>query len=355
MRAHLRGLDHRPGPASTRPRPTVRTNRTVLAVQLLLVYAVAAVAKMNTGFFDPSLSCAATMVSRLPWSHLSFFDGSWKVVASIWGTTAVEVTLPVLLAVRRSRMLGLVVGGAFHAVLALTGNVPFSALALALYVAFLPSDTPTRLRALAATRPGLGRWADRARRVSRSPAALPVTVAWWLAGAALFTRGPGLRSALIEHGTALLMVAALADGILVVLYLARGGSHRHSPTSLRVRHPISVAGILVLVANSLSPYVGLKTDSSLTMFSNLHTEDGQWNHLFIPSAIRISPIRTNSSGSSPPTTERSRPAQATVCASCPSSWSATCGRTPAPPPPTPRRALWASRFAPGGPAPGPRR
>jgi len=180
------------------------------AVQLLLVYAVAAVAKMNTGFFDPGISCAAEMFSRLPWSHSSFLDGSWRIVASIWATVAVEVALPVLLAVRRSRMIGLVLGGAFHAVLALTGNVPFSALALALYVVFLPSDTPTRLRALSAGHPGVARWADRARRVSRSRATLLIGLGWWLAGAALFTRRPGARPALIEHGTALLMVAALA-------------------------------------------------------------------------------------------------------------------------------------------------
>ncbi|MPZ66508.1 MAG: hypothetical protein GEU83_13680 [Pseudonocardiaceae bacterium] len=58
------------------------------------------------------------------------------------------MALPILLAVPRTRVLGLVVGAGFHTVLALAGNVPFSALALALYVAFLPTDVPDRLRAL---------------------------------------------------------------------------------------------------------------------------------------------------------------------------------------------------------------
>ena len=258
-----------------------------VAVQLLLVYAVAAVAKINTGFLDPGVSCAATMWDRLPWSHLSLLGGSWTVVAAIWGTVVIEVALPILLAVRRSRMVGLVLGGLFHAVLGLAGNVPFSAFALAFFVAFLPLDSPSRLFALAATRRGVVRWADRARRVHRSVAAFPVAVGLWLAGAAVLTEEPGAAPTLLSDGMGLLMVAAFTGGILVVFALARGGSQSHSARSLRIHHPIFVAGILLLVLNSMSPYVGLKTESSLTMFSNLHTEGGQWNHLLIPEAVRV--------------------------------------------------------------------
>ena len=261
------------------------------AVQLLLVYAVAAVAKLNTGFFDPDISCAASMSGRLPWSHLSILAGSWRVVASIWGTVIIEVALPILLAVRRSRMVGLVLGGVFHAVLGLAGNVPFSALALAFFVAFLPSDTPSRLFHLTATRPGLVRWASRAERMSRSVAAFPVAVGCWLIGAAIFPDEPGTGPTLLSDGMGLLMVAAFAGGILVVLALARGGSQSGSARSLRIHHPVFAAGILLMVLNSVSPYVGLKTESSLTMFSNLHTEGGQWNHLLIPEAVRVFPYQ----------------------------------------------------------------
>jgi hypothetical protein len=172
-------------------------------------------------------------------------------------------------------------------VLGLAGNVPFSALALAFFVAFLPPDTPSRLCTLATTRPGLVRWASRTRRMSRSVAAFPVAVVCWLAGAAIFPDEPGTGPTLLSDGMGLLMVAAFAGGILVVLSLARGGSQSHSARSLRIHHPVFVAGVLLMVLNSVSPYVGLKTDSSLTMFSNLHTEGGQWNHLLIPEAVRV--------------------------------------------------------------------
>jgi len=261
------------------------------ALQLLLVYAAAAIAKMNIGFFDPGISCAASMSAKVAWLHPSFLPESWIVVTTVWGTVLVEVALPVLLAFRRSRLAGLALGGAFHAVLGLAGNVPFSALVLALYVVFLPPDTPTRLRALTAMRPGLGHWARRALRAGRSPFVLPGSLAFWLVGASVSTHVPGTRPALISQGTSLLLVAAFAGGLLLVLGLARGGPRNYSSRSLRLRSPVFATGMLVLLVNSLSPYLGLKTESSFTMFSNLRTEAGRWNHLFIPEAVRIFPYQ----------------------------------------------------------------
>jgi len=263
-----------------------------LRVQLLVVYVATAVAKMNTDFFDGEVSCAVALSGQVLWFAPGLIDGSWRVGPSMWGTVAVEVALPVLLVVPRTRVLGLLVGGAFHTILALAGNVPFSALALALYVAFLPPDTPSRLRALAAGRPALGRWALRARRLGSSRVAFPAAVGCWIAAAVIFSFEPVAGRALISNGTRLVLVlVVLAAGILLALSVARGGPWIYSPTSLRLGHPVFAVGIVLLLANSLSPYLGLKTESSFTMFSNLQTEAGYWNHAFIPEAVRIFPYQ----------------------------------------------------------------
>ncbi|HSH59473.1 MAG TPA: hypothetical protein VK988_07500, partial [Acidimicrobiales bacterium] len=99
------------------------------------------------------------------------------------------------------------------------------------------------------------------------------------------------RPVLISYGTRLLVVAVAAAGILLCLGLARESSRSHPPRPLRLGHPVFVVGALLLVANSVSPYLGLKTESSFTMFSNLYTEQGSWNHLFIPEAIRMFPYQ----------------------------------------------------------------
>ncbi|HEV2769123.1 MAG TPA: HTTM domain-containing protein [Solirubrobacteraceae bacterium] len=259
-----------------------------LRVQLLVVYAAAAVAKMNTDFFDAGISCAISLSARVAWFDPSLLAGSWRVAPAMWGTVLTELALVALLSIPRTRVAGLAVGGAFHAVLALAGNVPFSALALALYVVFLPVDTAGRMRAVAAERPALGRWADRARSAAGSRAAFPVAVGCWLAAAVVFSFEPAAGRTLIANGTRVGLVALmLGGGWLLALGLARGRPWIQPSASLRLGHAVFAVGIGLLVANSLSPYLGLKTESSFTMFSNLHTEAGRWNHAFIPEAVRV--------------------------------------------------------------------
>jgi hypothetical protein len=56
---------------------------------------------------------------------------------------------------------------------------------------------------------------------------------------------------------------------------------------VRALRPLYAAVALVLVVNAASPYVGLKTEASFAMFSNLQTEPGHWNHLVVPEAVRV--------------------------------------------------------------------
>lgn len=241
-----------------------------LRATFLVVYAAAGISKLNTGFLDPVTSCAASMSAQVAWFDPSLLAGAeWIVGPAIWGTVAIELSLPVLLALPRTRVAGLLLGGAFHAVLALAGNVPFSALALALYVAFLPAGVAPR--ALAA-------W--------RAPSvALPVLVGGWVAAGAFFAREPELGRTVIEQGTRLAVLVLVAAGAVLLLLRARPLPR---PTGgLRLGHPVFVVGFLVLLLNAVSPYVGFKTESSFAMFSNLQTEPGGWNHVVVPEAVRV--------------------------------------------------------------------
>ena len=252
-----------------------------LRIQLLILYAAAAVAKTNTDFFDPNLSCAAPMSRQVAWFDPGLLDGSWRIVPAIWGTVLVEAALPVLLAIPRTRALGLVVGLAFHAVLALAGNVPFSALAVALYVAFLPSDTPTRLRAWAVEHTGVLRgerhWVGQL-------LLFGLAVACWLAAAVFFSGRPVAGGALLPNAMRLVVLIVVAVELVVVV---AGRGRAPVAGSRHLGHPIFALGLVLLVINALSPYLGLKTETTFTMFSNLRTEDGRWNHLFLPEGVRV--------------------------------------------------------------------
>jgi hypothetical protein len=56
-----------------------------------------------------------------------------------------------------------------------------------------------------------------------------------------------------------------------------------APATWRYWVPRPVALVVlpvIFVINGFAPYIGLKTEATISMFSNLHTEGGQTNHIF---------------------------------------------------------------------------
>ncbi|MGH8928878.1 MAG: hypothetical protein ACRDWH_11040, partial [Acidimicrobiia bacterium] len=110
---------------------------------LLIFYSFAAFAKLNSGFFDPSVSCALFYSNQsLDGLGMPPIDsGSAVALIPIWGTAIVELSVPVLLLWRRNRYLGVVAGSAFHIVISFDLNqhfYDFSSVLLALFLLFLP-------------------------------------------------------------------------------------------------------------------------------------------------------------------------------------------------------------------------
>lgn len=254
-----------------------------LRVALLVLYAAAALAKMNPGYFDAEISCATAMLPGVVWFDPGLVDAPWLSVTAIWGSVLVEAMLPLLLVVPRTRVTGLILGTAFHLVLALAGNVPFSSLVLAFYVAFLPPGLATRMRTVArARRPSWGAaWVWRA--MVASLAGL------WVLGGIVTDPEPTQVTTAVAWGTRLVVVAVVLAAAALALAVRRAGKSpaRSERLDLRLAHPAFVAGIALLVLNAMAPYVGLKTESAFTMYSNLQTEAGDWNHAIVPEAVRV--------------------------------------------------------------------
>jgi len=256
---------------------------------VLTMYAFAALAKLNHGFFHPELSCAVTMYRRL--HFLPFLpQGAWISEPAIWGTVAVELALPLLLALRRTRLAGVFVAIVFHALMAASGHVPFSAFAMPMLAVFVPEDVPARLVQARRHHPWLDRW-------SRGVAAFvgrwwlfPVATALWVLVIPV-PRYPWVPRVIREtlFGEQLLALYGLyLAGLTVLLVLALRQPPRPYPFgAFRLPHPVLALGPALVLANALQPYLGLKTAGSFTMYSNLRTEGGEWNHLVVPRAVRV--------------------------------------------------------------------
>jgi len=108
-----------------------------------------------------------------------------------------------------------------------------------------------------------------------------------LVAVAAFWAGPGLGpDGLVltpSHGRWLVpfAIAAASFYLFAVLSIPPGGGTRRTVPVARghvVLHAIPLLYLLYLL-NGASPYLGLKTEASLSMFSNLATEGGRTNHL----------------------------------------------------------------------------
>ena len=287
---------------------------------VVVLYLAAGLSKLNSGFFDAAISCGAALAPRIVWFDPTLLSGAaWLEQAAMYGSVAVELSLPVLLIVRRTRAIGVVLGLGFHTVLALAGNVPFTGVMFALYVAFLPQGAMTRLAVALA---------ERGVRLRPLPTGFQagllaaVTLAWLLGARATDADPAGVRSA-IGDGTriAVLLLAAVGATSALAAWPRRAGEPRTDAVAVpRATDVSAVAGgrlgvlyviaLTLLVANALSPYLGLKTESSFAMFSNLQTEGADWNHLLVPEAVRLFPAQeqlvTVSAASDPALVRRTR-------------------------------------------------
>ncbi len=260
-------------------------NRVFPAARLCLLgfYAFAAFAKLNSAFFDRSVSCAVLYfeesTSSLGLDALQLDGAAWLQWAVIVGTVVVEVSIPLLLVVRRTRHLGVVVGLAFHGLLALDRShqfFDFSAVLTALFILFLPTSAGTWVaERTGSVRARLALVDERLpTRVHLALAVLPA-----LAALAVATDRLDPREAL-RLGWWPWQVWVVACVAACIRYLGQRPV-APEPRALRPHHALFLLVPLLAVANGVTPYLELKTGYGWNMYANLRTVDGDSNHLLV--------------------------------------------------------------------------
>lgn len=256
---------------------------------LLAFYAFASFAKLNSAFFDRSTSCATfyfgESTSSVGLESLQMGGAAWVQWAVIFGTAAIELSIPVLLVVRRTRHLGVVVGLVFHAVLAIDHShqfYDFSAVLAALFVLFLPASA--------------GEWvAERVgsvrARLALADERLPRAVHLVLA-AVPTAAGLVVAADLVDASTALDLgwwpwqLYALLGIVAALRYLDQRPPGA-APRTLRPHHVAFLLVPMLVVLNGLTPYLEVKTGYGWNMYSNLRTVDGDSNHFVIRGTLPL--------------------------------------------------------------------
>jgi len=249
----------------------------VLRTQLILLYFFAALHKLNWDFFDPSVSCGSEMLQQTLAVWLPTFTlPAWTGMPIIVLTILSEGCILLFLVFRRTRHMGVALGLVFHGLLALHPNVgiySFSAMLYGLYALFL-SDSAIEV---------LHQFVEKAVTKFLVFAVFVGTTIWQQ----IATRGMDSHAARFresEVGFYAWAIFSLALGAGYVFAMWRSRRAPQDGTSEDAL-PSSPPGLLWLMLvpvliTGVSPYIGLKTQGTFSMFSNLRTE-GSSNHLFL--------------------------------------------------------------------------
>lgn len=236
---------------------------------LLVMYFYGIFHKINTGFLDPEVSCAAALWDQmLP--PISWIQSVYVDYAGIYGTFIIEGVLIIALLIPKTRHLGMVGGICFHVFLSLSNfaaYISFTTLTISMHVLFLSAAQLDRINASA-------------------------DMAWLTARASKWTNKLAFFILLLvgaffmllrdyNIGSLCLLPTVIA---ICTLVMRHGRVVPADPPPQHARAATLIGGFVTALyfVNAAMPYAGLKTAQAVNMFANLRLEGGVSNHLVFP-------------------------------------------------------------------------
>lgn len=261
----------------------------VVRIEVIILYFFVVFHKLNSGFFVPEVSCASDLyLSQNAYSLLP--ETPFFLNLSIWSTIIIESLIPILLCFRKTRLTGIIIGLIFHTIIAFNpynGFYDFSSMIFAVYFLFTDNFFAQKLKGIYAK---VADFRARLKEGLNDPFSfinLGMIVAIFVCGMMILYALTKEFEDFFRHifwGIYSLSFIILA---LYVLLSSKGKTTKENVPFFKVLHPAFLLFPLIVFLNGCSPYLGLKTENSFAMFSNLRTEGGISNHYFIPAASQI--------------------------------------------------------------------
>jgi hypothetical protein len=200
---------------------------TGLTALCALTYLFAAFHKLNAGWFAGNAGASMLAASLRPLGVPPIAKTLLEDPVT-YGTLAVELALPCLLLLRRTRLLGCLLGLLFHLPMLAEGVMDFPTVALAFYPLFLSPGQARHLLGRCLTRPSVPRLAGAvvigATGIASIRQADPVTT--------LYTRGAGPEAAVMSVHSVLLYATMLFFAYVTTTILALVLERRPRPASV---------------------------------------------------------------------------------------------------------------------------
>lgn len=255
-------------------------------IEVIVLYFFAVFHKLNSGFFSPAESCASELL--LAQQVDAFIPLSPELLKwNAYFTIIVESLIPLMLCFRKTRFGGIVIGLIFHGFLSYsTYNAfyDFSSMVFAVYFLFTaPSFSKVIYERYHELKNEAIRWfAPQAFEWKRLMVIVGIAV---VALAVLAV----LNKKLDDFKSVHLYFFWTLYSVIVLYWIIRFGwkSQSEQQVSFKMLHWTFALIPVAVFLNGWSPYIGLKTENSYAMFSNLRTEDGVSNHFIVPASVQL--------------------------------------------------------------------
>jgi hypothetical protein len=239
---------------------------------LAIMYFYGIYHKINADFLNLEVSCGVVLYKALA-ARVGLDELVVGHYAAIWSTFIIEGLAMVLLFSARFKKIGFIIGVPFHIAIGWTGYgyyMDFSTIVFTMYALFLPREAPERAKG------AIVRWVGNEER------------ALWRLRSIMYAASALMLVYFAAHGWGALAmrwslfvpvftIYALLFYTFVVAFVP--WQTRADLAVFDFKPAVSAFVPFLFFLNGASPYLGLKTESSISMFSNLHTEGGKTNHL----------------------------------------------------------------------------
>jgi hypothetical protein len=248
-----------------------------LRFALLIVYGSATLAKFNSAWFDPAVSCATTMPAK-EFSFLPFevpWTSFWFMPFVVAGAEVIVALAPLI---RKLRPWALPFAFVFHTTLSLTPvsqGLGFTVLLLSMLTLYLSDDAMKDIYNRGV----------KFQSAIKQNGTLPyfaygyVIVAGSLAILSWFAVNQDVF-AFVRYIPALILL--ILFGSALSYFSIRYYKSEQVKPAIGAKNWVQVLVLAIVALNSLAPYLGVKTNATMTMFSNLKIEGGTTNHLVLP-------------------------------------------------------------------------
>lgn len=246
-----------------------RSVPTIRAIVLVL-YFYAVFHKLNAGYFSVEHVFPASRIARLPLlGHVQTLVDHAAVLG-----LCTEALIGIFLAIPRTRLLGVAIGGSFHGALGYTAFSQFAYL-YPLYMLFL--DPPAG--------PVLSKFWERAAPRRRRPELIVLGVFLLATEQALEITGVGLRKVIWT-------CLVVAGGVSLAVYAkqTRRAEKAHPGKKTSPAKIAFTKGPIALFVWCFLPYFGLLSHPCVTMYSELRVDSGVSNHYIVPAALQLDAI-----------------------------------------------------------------